>query len=212
MILKVGLLVLCQFYWATETLTPKDGQKAPAPHQVVGKIKNIYPAKKEKALYKDGSYVSTSSDSTLIELESRGTALDYFIEASACVPVKTAAQAKKDEEAKAQEETKPVSKTLQKTKELKKQEVVEEKEASEQEKDVKDTVAATPPDEVKAQEEKVEPTTEPVSSPTPEETATPVAETTPSPTPTPTESSEEKVEPQSKSMIKGIINDIFNQK
>lgn len=85
---KVGLLVLCQFFYANENPTAVNG-KAPTPHQLVGSIVQI----NQKEFYtskvgKDGNTYAFKDTEEYLEIAGNDSEeTHYFIKSKACTPV-----------------------------------------------------------------------------------------------------------------------------
>jgi hypothetical protein len=199
MVFKIGLLVMCQFYWATETTTPQDTAAAKTPHQIIGKIKNIYPAKGQKAVLENGQYVSEANDNTIIEIQKNGGSLDYFMYVKGCTPLKTKEQISaesSEDKAQAIEQKKEVKENVQKVEELNVKEKADEQ-------DVKDQIEESKTASVPVAESKTE--TKIIQSPQP----TTIEEPAPVETKTPDTKTDADT---SKSTLKGVLTDILNQK
>lgn len=91
MMLKVGVLVLCQFFYANENPNAVNG-KATTPHEMVGTVvainhKDFYTSK----LGKDGNTYAFKDSEEYLEIAGNDAAeeIHYFIKSKACTPVIT---------------------------------------------------------------------------------------------------------------------------
>lgn len=150
---KVGILVLCQFFWATENpsnfptpvqideptqevqVQESQNQK---PQEMIGTILGIHKKTVYRTINKNGKVSAIEDEDTILEVKGKTPKeIHFFINANACVPVVTkemfeqaeAEELKREQEAKAAEE----AERLEKAKAARvKQRQAEKKKAEEQ--------------------------------------------------------------------------------
>jgi hypothetical protein len=207
MFLKVGILVLCQFYLSTESPQIQDGEKTKVrpPHQVVGTIKSITTKQKFDTEIKDGEVVASTHDETLLEVVGNEPNLRYYINSNACVRVKSPEEVAQAAEAKKIKAAAEKKKTQDQEK-AKKSEVKPEQMSGDKIPDVAPKVEEEAAVPVEQNEEANAPSSKPVKKVNPLNMGLGAIPSQPEEEPTPSPKDEGK-----DSMVKSIVKDILNQ-
>lgn len=111
-IVKVGMLVLCQFFYATDSSVKPETVDANAPivekrpKELVGYVRGVHKTKGYKTKTVNGKVFAFEEEKIILDVLSRKGDLRFFINANACVPVGTKDEYLKEMESfnKSQEE------------------------------------------------------------------------------------------------------------